>query len=143
MERKCLVCGTPYLAQRPQAKYCGATCRQRARRGGLAGAPPAAVAAATAAVNTVESAGSSSGLIAAVTAELEAAGRLNTVAGQHALELANRIVNAPGMNTGVAALSKQLQAVLAEALRDAATSGAVDPVDELKARRDAKRRRTA
>lgn len=127
MRRECAVCSAPFEAQRPQAKYCGDTCRQRAKRGGLAQSRTAAPRPA-----------SDSGLLEAVRAELEGAGRLDTVAGQHALELANRIVNAPGMNTGVAALSKQLQAVLAEALRNSGQS--VNPLDELRARRDRKRR---
>jgi len=129
MQRNCAVCDVPFEAQRYQAKYCGDTCRKRAQRGGIAGktesvAPPVDRKVA--------------GLIDAVTAELEAAGKANSVAGQHALELASRIVNAPGMNTGVAALSKQLQAVLAEALRGA--THAANPLDELRARRDRKRR---
>lgn len=133
MKRSCAVCKEPFEAQRPQAKYCGTTCRTRAHRGGIARkrgtteAPPAP---------TMER--ETSGLLDAVKAELEAARRTNTVAGQHALELANRIVNAPGMNTGVAALSKQLQNVLAEALRGS-TGPQVNPLDELKARRDRKR----
>ncbi|AYQ98227.1 hypothetical protein SEA_CHEWBACCA_1 [Mycobacterium phage Chewbacca] len=135
MRRDCAVCGQAFEAKRPQAKYCGDTCRKRAQRGGIAQqkhqqAPP------------VSSAAPASGLIETVQAALEEAGRLNTIAGQHALELARRIVHAPGMNTGVAALSKQLQAVLAEALAGS-TAVAADPVDELKARRDAKRRKGA
>ncbi|QBI97245.1 hypothetical protein KD930_gp01 [Mycobacterium phage Kevin1] len=136
MRRECAVCGQPFEAQRPQAKYCGETCRKRAQRGGIAKqkqqAPLTPPASATPA----------GGLIETVQAALEEADRLHTIAGQHALELARRIVYAPGMNTGVAALSKQLQAVLAEALAGAA-SVAADPVDELKARRDAKRRKGA
>ncbi len=57
--------------------------------------------------------------------------------GQHALEIAKRIVGAPGMNTGVASLSKELSRVMGEA-RSVSTVAA-DPVDDLKARRDAKR----
>jgi len=127
MQRSCAVCSAPFEAQRPQAKYCGDTCRKRAQRGGIAdtASPAPQVDRPT------------TGLLDAVQAELDAAGRSNSVAGQHALELANRIVNAPGMNTGVAALSKQLQAVLAEALKNSAT--AVNPLDELRARRDLKR----
>ena len=78
------------------------------------------------------------GLVAAVRAELEAADRLSTVAGQHALELARRIAAAPEMSSGVAALSRELRAVMGEAL--AGVGAAADPVDELRARRDAKRR---
>lgn len=129
MQRNCAVCQAPFEAQRSQAKYCGDTCRKRAQRGGIAGKTES---------GAVPPGRPVSGLVDAVTAELEAAGKVNSVAGQHALELANRIVSAPGMNTGVAALSKQLQAVLAEALRG--SSQAADPVDDLKARRDAKRR---
>lgn len=133
MQRKCAVCGNAFEAQRPQAKYCGPTCRQRAHRSGPA-VPVVQIPAADGE--------RAQGLIEVVEAELKTAGRLNTVAGQHALELARRIVHAPGMNTGVAALSKQLQAVLAEAL--SGTQGqATDPIDELRARRDAKRRGTA
>lgn len=127
MQRSCAVCGNGFEAQRPQAKYCGDTCRQRAKRGGLAESQPSAP--------KVER--PVSGLVDAVTAELEAAEKLNSVAGQHALELANRIVSAPGMNTGVASLSKQLQAVLADALRG--SSKQANPLDELRARRDRKR----
>lgn len=127
MQRSCTVCGTGFEAQRPQAKYCSAKCRMRKARGHeTADTEPAPEADRPV-----------SGLIDAVTAELEAADRLNSVAGQHALELAKRIVNAPGMNTGVAALSKQLQAVLAEAVKGA--SQQVNPLDELRARRDRKR----
>lgn len=127
VRRDCAVCGESFEAKRPQAKYCGDRCRKRAQRGGVnkaAAAPPQTEAV--------------TGLVDAVRRELHTAGREDTVAGQHALELANRIVNAPGMNTGVAALSKQLQAVLAEALRG--SQQVADPVDELKARRDRKRR---
>lgn len=129
MTKYCEVCGKPFEAQRPTAKYCGSTCRANKSRGRVDVAP---IQSSPANVDKPVS-----GLKDAVTAELEAADRLNTVAGQHALELAHRIVSAPGMNTGVAALSKQLQSVLAEALRGA--SQQVNPLDELKARRDAKR----
>ena len=131
MQRNCAVCTESFDAKRPQAKYCSTRCRTRASRAGLASSRnPAAVAPMV----TRET----SGLLDAVQAELEAAGKLNTVAGQHALELAARIVNAPGMNTGVAALSKQLQNVLAEALRGSVSAQA-NPLDELKKRRDRKR----
>jgi len=128
MQRECAVCGGRFEAQRVQAKYCGETCKKRAQRGGVA---------QTKDVQAPQVDRPVTGLIDAVTAELEAAEKLNSVAGQHALELANRIVSAPGMNTGVAALSKQLQAVLAEALKGA--SKQVNPLDELRARRDRKR----
>lgn len=70
-------------------------------------------------------------------AELEQLQQIDSVIGQHALEIAKRIVNAPGMNTGVASLSKELSRVMGEAR--AVSTVADDPVDDLKARRDAKR----
>jgi len=127
VQRSCALCGNAFEAKRPHAKYCGARCRVGASRGGLSTPRTPAVARSE-----------SGGLVDAVRAALEAADRVNTVKGQHALELAGRIVNAPGMNTGVAALSKRLDDVLAEALRDSAK--VANPLDELRARRDRKRR---
>lgn len=127
MRRECAVCGTGFEAKRPQARYCGETCKKRAQRGGIATpATPAPV------VNRAVS-----GLVDAVEAELEAAGKLNSMIGQHAMELANRIVSAPGMNAGVASLSKELSRVMAEALK--VSTAKANPLDELRARRDAKR----
>jgi hypothetical protein len=52
-----------------------------------------------------------------------------------ALQLARRI-EAPGESgSGMAALSKELRAVMADVVKDAATGP--DPLDELRARRDA------
>lgn len=129
--RNCDVCSTPFEAQRPQARYCGKNCRTRAHRAGIA-------ASRTPERMEPRAERDCSGLVDAVTAELEAAERLNTVAGQHALELANRIVSAPSVSTGVASMSKQLQSVLAEALRGAEQKRA-NLLDELRERRDRKR----
>jgi hypothetical protein len=125
MTRKCEMCGKTFEAER--ARYCGSTCRANKTRGAqpVGNAPTPAVPKR-----------SVSGLLDAVNAELEMLDKLNTVIGQHALELANRIVSAPGMNAGVGALSKELSRVMGDA-RSTSTV-AVDPVDELKARRDAK-----
>jgi hypothetical protein len=75
-------------------------------------------------------------LVVATKVELEAAGRLDSVLGQQALRLAQQM---SGFETGggMAALSRELRATMAEATRGAAV--AADPLDELKARRDAKR----
>ena len=74
-------------------------------------------------------------LLDATRAELDAVGRVDTVHGQIALIIAARM---SGFETGsgTAVLSKELRAVMAEALRGA--TAAMDPVDELRARRDAK-----
>jgi hypothetical protein len=81
--------------------------------------------------------GGASDLVDAVRKTLEAAGRLQSVEGQQAVELANRIVSAPGMNMGVAALSKELSRTMASAVAGVEPVG--DVLDELKRRRDEKR----
>jgi hypothetical protein len=80
---------------------------------------------------------SPSGLEQAVTRELEAAGRLESWAGQVALELAYRVASPHETGAAVAALAKQLTASLAVAL--AGVAPAADPLDEIRARRDRKR----
>lgn len=128
MQRQCAQCNRPFEAQRPQAKYCGATCRVRASRAGgssAAKAPPAVVAAEGAA-----------DLVSAVTAELTAAGRESSALGVQAIAIAERMARFD-TSAGLAALSKELRAVMASALQNAAP--VADAVDELKARRDRKR----
>lgn len=128
MQRQCAQCNRPFEAQRPQAKYCGATCRVRASRAGgssAAKAPPAVAA--------VEGAAD---LVSAVTAELTAAGRESSALGVQAIAIAERMARFD-TSAGLAALSKELRAVMASALQNAAP--VADAVDELKARRDRKR----
>lgn len=130
MTLTCAYCGNPFEGQKSSAKYCSGTCRAKfSKNGGPELPPPSPV---------VEVDHQVEGLMDAVRSELDAAGRLNSMVGQHALELANRIVNAPGMNAGVAAMSKELSRVMSEALRTSTTT--VNPLDELRARRDRKRR---
>ena len=63
--------------------------------------------------------------------------RFDTVAGQVALELAVRVANRKEMGSAVASLTKQLREAMAEAVADVTV--AADPLDEIRARRDAKR----
>jgi hypothetical protein len=76
------------------------------------------------------------GLLTVTEKTLSDAGVLDTVAGQQAVELARRIGSPFETGSAVAAMSRQLQAVMTEALKFAA---AEDPLDELRKRRDAKR----
>jgi uncharacterized protein YoaH (UPF0181 family) len=78
--------------------------------------------------------------VEAVTAELEAAGKLRTSFGAMAVFLAQRI-SAAGYDTGsaIAALSKELREVMAKALEGVQLGDA--PLKELERRRDAKRAR--
>jgi len=113
--RTCASCGRQFEAQRSTARYCGSTCRSRAHR-----AP-------------VVSVGQANPLREAVRQELEAAGRLETVLGQQALMLADRLAAQGDTGSAVAALSRELRAVMEAALADA--PAAADALDELAERR--------
>ena len=118
MRRSCDACGKGYEAQRSTSKYCSPSCRSRVSQGQVSVAPVPASSLASPAEVTER--------------RLLEVGRLDTVAGQYALFLAQRIESAH--DSAVAALSKELRAVLAEALEG--TAKAADPMDELKARRE-------
>ena len=121
MQRTCAVCGRDFDAKRKDAITCGATCRSNRRNGKSATTP------------------TDTPLVRATRAELEAAGKLDTRHGQQALVLAARM----STGTGVGPLSKELDRVMAAAIgytpAAAPTAGQGDEVDELRARRDAKR----
>lgn len=126
MQRNCDVCGRPYQAKRKDSLTCSASCRSRKRH------QPAGGSTTT---------GPDNSLVEATTRELEAVGKLDTMLGQQALALAKRMGTEV---TGIAALSKELSRVMDAALGTAQgpanpQQGAGDDVDELRARRDAKR----
>lgn len=119
-------CGRTFQATNPRAKYCSSTCRSRGNRAG----------GSVVELPTQEPT-NDSGLLAATRSELSAAGVLDTVLGQQALELAARISSPMSTGASVASLSKELRVVMVEATAGAQAVG--DPLDELRARRDAKR----
>ena len=133
MERQCDVCGKTYQPKRKTSQFCGGTCRARAGRGRAAAATAGASRPATA--TTYER----PPISAAIAQELADAKRTDTALGQVALSLALRIET--GMDTGsaMAALSKELRAALAEAVKGAKKpeSGLEGIRDELAARRRA------
>lgn len=119
MTRTCSSCGRPFEAERSTAKYCGPTCRKRAsRRPSEPSGPVAALPI---------------GLVEATRTELAAAGQESSALGQAALRLAERMCGEFDTGSAVAALSKELRAVMAEALADAPK--AADAMDELALRR--------
>lgn len=81
-------------------------------------------------------------LVKATKAELEAAGKADTMLGQQAIALAARMSGSE-TSAGIASLSRELRTVMAAAigaaLPSAPAAGTGDRVDELRARRDAKR----
>lgn len=131
MTRKCELCGKSFEAQR--ARFCSSTCRANKSRGAGATrpAPPPA-----------EGSPAAIGVIAATVWELSSADRLNTSLGQVALRLAVRLeTSTSDTGAGLASLSKELRAVMVQALASAEMVD--DPVDEIAKRRDAKRKRAA
>ncbi len=125
MKRTCESCGGPYEAVRATARFCSERCRKRAQRGHVIDLPAPVVSGAP-----------DTALSARVAAELTEAGRLDTSLGQGALVLARRIEEGRDTGTAVAALMRELRAVLGEALKGAQTRSALDGYrDELAARR--------
>jgi hypothetical protein len=123
MQRPCDACGEPYQAQRASSRFCSSRCRVRfhAAGGGKVAELPVL---------------SQGPLEAATARRLEAVGRLDSVLGQQALMLARRL-DAPGEpGAAVASLSRELRAVMVEALEGVAAQA--DDLDELKARRERK-----
>lgn len=129
--RACEGCGGSLEGKRRDARTCSPRCKERLmkrqQRGTVVELPPAAAAV-----------DAEPPLVAKLMRELDAAGRLDTTDGEHAVFLARRLVAAQ-MDTGsaVASLSKELRTARAEALKGCQASDS--RLDELRARRDAKR----
>jgi hypothetical protein len=125
MQKSCVVCSVPFEAKRNTAKYCSRRCSMRASR--RSGSPKAAVVAMPADPD--------SALWSATLAELSAAGRVNSAAGQAVLVLARRIDASDGeTGAGLAALVKQHGATLADAVKG--RRAVVNPLDELRLARE-------
>lgn len=141
MDRTCEVCSTQYVAKRATSKYCSGACRKRAadRRE----AERAADRAASSQVSEPAAArpAPSTELTDRIAAELEAAGRLDSIAGRQALLLARRLEDPEtSFGSAAASLSRELREVMAEAMAGVALAD--DPVerfrDELRERRERK-----
>lgn len=127
----CAHCGEPFMARRQAARYCGPTCRQRARRARDQGVvvalpgPDAAPAALTYADRFLES----------VRVKFAEAGRLDDPLALLALSLAEQAMRtdlAPSVRCGVTATFRR---TFADAMRGVPKPGSVD---ELRGRRQAK-----
>lgn len=126
MLRTCAGCGREFEGRRATAKYCSEACGRRVRR-------------ANATAKKSKKAPRVSGVVDAVRAELEEAGRLDTVLGRAALEVADALAATHTTGSAKAALSKELRAVMAEALRGSEKKS--DALDELRKRREQKQQR--
>jgi len=130
MTRQCDSCREDYEAARASSRFCSPRCRVRSSR-----SPAKAVGAPTAPLSDP----ATSGLLIATRRELDAAKCLDTALGQLAIEVATRIVNPGETGASVAALVKQLRETMTAAL-DGSEVVVADPLDELRNRRDRKRR---
>ncbi len=122
MQRKCEACDREYEAKRKTSRFCSNSCRSNNRYGKN---KPVV----------------DSPLVAATRAELAAAGKVETRLGQQALVLAAQMAGVQSA-AGIGTLSKELDRVVSAAIGTTlpiAPAGEGDSVDELRARRDAKR----
>lgn len=124
----CRVCDTEFETASTRAKFCGSTCRSRAHRNG----EPTPIKPRPAETAADEE----PALLTATREELEKAGVADTALGQQAIELARRMSHPKAMGLSVAPISKELRSIMAELLAQAPTAS---KMDELRARRDAKR----
>lgn len=134
MERSCAHCGASFTAQRSSARFCGGRCRAQAAAERAKGR----VVAQEAAPADTAPLGRPSNLLEAVRGLLAASGALATPAGRLCEVLAVRVASGEEAGAALASLSRELRAALAAAT--AGTRSAADPVDELRARREARRR---
>ena len=128
--RSCAKCGAslPLQTGRGRRRTMCATCspsRAKTKR------PTATVADAS-------QSSTQGGCVATVTAELTAAGMLDSHQGQAALLLARRMESGDDTGAALAQMVRQLRETMASAL-SSAVPDEVDPVDELRARRDRRR----
>lgn len=131
MTRNCDFCGRSYQAIRETSKFCQPKCRvynANAKKNPKAPKPQPSR-------EPVLESGDVS-LVEVTRVTLEEADRLNTVAGQQALRIA-QAMSGRETGAGIAALSKALSTVMSEALED--VPAMADSLDELKARREARR----
>lgn len=128
MAKTCVSCGAPLPVQ---------TGRGRRRTKCVGCSPSRGKAAQREAKAPTHQPNASAGLLAATKAELDAAGVASTSAGQSALLLAERIEFGENSGSAVAMMVRQLHDTMTRALAREAV--AVDPVDDLRARREARR----
>jgi hypothetical protein len=136
METTCARCAQTFSAKSKRARFCSVKCRTQATRARAHGQPESISPKPTRSPKS-KPADSPTGTLGAVIAELTEAGRLNTSAGQAAVALASRIDAGAESSSGLAALTREMRAAMAEATANVAQAG--DALDELRAKREARR----
>jgi len=131
-DRTCEECGKRFTAPTTRRKFCSATCRGRSSRAGRSGKPRPHQARVVA----IDGGPEVGEVAAAVRAELVAAGREGSSLGLAAVALATRIDTGSDTGASLATAVRALTETMSEALKGTAAPSALD---ELKARRRAKR----
>lgn len=138
MEATCARCAATFSPASRRARFCSVKCRTQATRARAKGEPESrAIPAKPKRSPKAKAEAVPTGTLGAVVGELQAAGRLDSSAGQAAVALARRIDDGAESSAGLAALTRELRAAMAEALSRAEATG--DALDELRARREARR----
>jgi ABC-type transporter Mla subunit MlaD len=141
MERDCDRCGQTFAPASKRGRFCSVKCRTQATRARATGQPESIAAKPKRTRKPKADAqvepDSPIGTLGAVITELTDAGRLNTSAGQAAVALASRIDAGAESSSGLAALTREMRAAMAEATANVAQAG--DALDELRAKREARR----
>ena len=139
MRITCATCSSDFDARSSRARFCSAKCRTQAHYRRTKLGLPERLEPQSKPKRTCKPklADSPTGTLGAVIAELTDAGRLDTSAGQAAVALATRIDQGAESSSGLAALTREMRAAMAEALANVAQAG--DALDELRARREARR----
>lgn len=137
--KKCDFCSKPLTSPNSRAKFCDAKCRRRAHTARTGENGPVKVPKLTAVPSGVEV--PASGIVAAVVEALELAGRTDSPAGQAAIVLAKRIAfgadSPTETSSGLAALSRELRATMADALTNA--ESLMDPLEKIRHERGKRR----
>lgn len=135
MDATCARCSKSFSTTSRRARFCSVKCRTQATRARAKGEPESV--AKPKPQRKPKADAPTTGTLGAVIAELTAAGRLDSSAGQAAVALARRIDDGAESSSGLASLTREMRAAMAEALSRVEASG--DALDELRARREARR----
>lgn len=142
-ERNCDFCGEVYIAKMPNSRFCRGSCRVRNHQAKVLDQQVKAVLAGETVeivdgeeVSVVPKYVPPVDLVSITRRTLEDANKLETVAGQQALRLAEAMCGRE-TGAGLASLSKALTTVMEEIA--GGTSVADDMLDELRARRERRR----
>jgi hypothetical protein len=132
----CKECGKLFDAQTRARVFCGTACRKRSSDRDIAARKSAELAPVSSISQPEAPAPTESALVATTRRELDEAGVADSVNGQIALRLAEKLSQPGDTGSAMASLARQLSTAMADAL--ASGTKKADALDELAAWRDRK-----